>query len=187
MMKKEIRIIGIDDSAFAKFSKGKVLVVGAVMRGGNILDGILSTKVEIDGDDSTSKLTEMINKSRFKAQLRCIFLDGIALAGFNVVDINELNRKTGIPVVTIIRKYPDFNKIKETLARINMQHKIKLIENAGEPVKIGKIFVQIAGINTWKLKEILKLACTRSHIPEPLRLAHLIATGVVKGESRGRA
>ena len=186
-MKKEIRIIGIDDSAFAKSSKGRVLVVGVVMRGGNILDGILSTKAEIDGNNSTSQLADMINKSKFRTQLRCIFLDGIALGGFNVVDIMELNMKTNIPVVTIIRKYPNFRKIKETLAKINMKDKIKLIENAGEPVKIGKIFVQIAGINTWKLKEILKLACTRSHIPEPLSLAPLIATGVVRGESRGRA
>lgn len=187
MMKKEIRVIGIDDSAFDKFSEINVLVVGVVMRGGAFVDGILSTKIEIDGDDATSKLIEIINKSKFKTQLRCIFLDGIALGGFNVIDIIDLHNKTNIPVVTIIRKYPDFNKIKETLVRIEMKDKIKLIENAGEPVKTGKIFAQMAGIDEVKLKDIMKLVCTRSHMPEPLRLAHLIATGVVKGESKGRA
>ena len=79
MLKKEIRVIGIDDSPFNKFKKGKVLVVGTVFRGGLFLDGVLSTKVNIDGNDSTKKITEMINKCKFKPQLQCIFLDGIAV------------------------------------------------------------------------------------------------------------
>lgn len=187
MLKKEIRVIGIDDSPFDKFKKDYILVVGVVMRGGKAIDGILSTKVEVDGENATARLVEIINKSKFKLQLRCIFLDGIALGGFNVVDIKELNNKTSIPVVTIIRKYPDFKKIKEALIRIKKEEKIKLIEKAGEPVKIDKIFVQMAGIGQEKLMEILKLVCTRSFIPEPLRLAHLIASGIVKGESKGKA
>ena len=62
-----------------------------------------------------------------------------------------------------------------------------LLDKAGNVVKIGNIYVQPIGISIEKLKEVLKIVCTRSNIPEPLRLAHLIASGVVKGESRGRA
>jgi len=187
MIKKEIRVIGIDDSPFDKFKKGKVLVVGVVMRGGDFIDGVLSTKVDIDGDDSTCQLVNMINKSKFKLQFRCIFLDGIAFGGFNVVDVKELNKKTKIPVVTIIRRKPNIEKIKNTLKRIGKKDKIKLIDKAGNVTKIGEIFVQVTGISLTKLKKILKIVCTRSLIPEPIRLAHLIAAGIVKGESKGRA
>jgi len=36
-------------------------------------------------------------------------------------------------------------------------------------------------------EEIIRLSTTRSAIPEPVRVAHLIAAGVVTGESKGNA
>ena len=187
MIKKEMRVIGIDDAPFNKFKKGKVLIVGAVFRGGSFLDGILSTKVDVDGDDATKKIIEMINKCKFKPQLQCIFLDGIAVAGFNVIDVKELNKNTKIPVIVIIRRKPNIEKIKKTLVRIGKKNKIKLIEKAGSVVPVGEIYIQLAGLSIEKAKEILKIVCTRSLIPEPIRIAHLIASGITFGESRGKA
>ena len=187
MFKKEIRVIGIDDSPFNKFKDSKVLVVGVVMRGGLFVDGILSAKVAVDGSDSTKKIIEMINKCKFKPQLQCIFLDGIAVAGFNVIDVQELSKKTNLPVIIIIRKRPDIENIKKTLIKIKKQQKIKLIEKAGNIFQVDDIFVQLTGIDLEHAEKILKVVCTRSLIPEPIRLAHLIAQGVVFGESRGRA
>lgn len=187
MFKKEIRVIGIDDSPFNKFKDKKALVIGVVMRGGSWVDGILSTKVAVDGSDSTKKISGMINKCKFKPQLQCIFLDGIAVGGFNVVDVRELSEKTGLPVIIIIRRMPDIETIKKTLIKIKQQQKIKLIEKAGNVVKIDKIFVQLTGIDLEEARKILKVVCTRSLLPEPIRLAHLIASGVTVGESKGRA
>jgi len=223
MIKKEMRVIGIDDAPFDKFKKGKVLVVGAVFRGGSFLDGILSTKVDVDGNDATKKIVDMINNSKFKLQLQCIFLDGIAVGGFNVIDVKELNKKTKIPVIIIIRRKPNIENIKKTLIRINKIHenqrfsgsskivnfretgnakhfpvhrkskgfssedKIKLIEKAGSVVKMGEIYIQVTGLSINKAKDILKIVCTRSLIPEPIRIAHLIASGITFGESRGKA
>jgi len=187
MLKKEIRVIGIDDSPFDKFKKGKVLVVGTVFRGGLFLDGILSTKVNIDGNDATNNIIAMINGCKFKPQLQCIFLDGIAVGGFNVIDIKELNNKTKIPIIVIIRRNPNIEKIKKTLIKINKKSKIKLIEKAGSVIPIGKIYIQLNGLSIEKAKELLKIVCTRSLIPEPIRIAHLIASGITFGESRGKA
>lgn len=185
--KKEMRIIGIDDSPFNKFKDKKILVVGVVMRGGLFVDGILSAKVDVDGSNATNKIIKMINKCKFKPQLQCIFLNGIAVAGFNVIDVKKLNKKTNIPVMVVIRTNPDIGKIKETLIKIRQKNKIKLIEKAGKVIQVDDIFVQLSGIDLEKAKKILKIACTRSLIPEALRLAHIIAAGIVKGESRGRA
>ncbi len=187
MFKKEIRVVGIDDSPFNKFKDKKIIVVGVVMRGGSWVDGILSTKVIVDGNDSTKKIIEMINKCKFKPQLQCIFLDGIAVGGFNIIDVKELNKKTKLPVIVIIRRMPDISNITKTLIKINKKDKIKLIEKAGQVEKINDIFVQLTGIDYQKAKQILDICCTRSLIPEPIRLAHLIASGIVVGESKGRA
>ena len=187
MFKKEIRVVGIDDSPFNKFKNRKILVVGIVMRGGSWIDGVLSTKVTVDGNDSTRKIIDMVNKCKFKPQLQCVFIDGIAVGGFNVIDVKELNKKTDLPVIVIIRRMPDIDKIKKTLININKKDKIKLLDRAGNVIKIGDIFVQLMGIDFEEAKEILKIVCTRSLIPEPIRLAHLIASGIATGESKGRA
>ena len=86
-IKKEIRILGIDDSNFTKSDK-KVLVVGALLRGGFWIDGVVSTYVERDGLDATEKISKMVTKARYK-DLRAIMLKGITLAGFNLIDIEN--------------------------------------------------------------------------------------------------
>src|SRR3989338_1046678 len=125
MLKDEIRVIGIDDSPFKKFKRGQVLVVGTIFRGGKYFDGVLSTKVSIDGSNSTKKISDMVNKCKFKPQLRCILLNGISVGGFNIIDIKELSRKTKLPVIVVIRKKPNIGKIKETLIKINKKNKIR--------------------------------------------------------------
>jgi endonuclease V-like protein UPF0215 family len=186
-MKRQIRILGIDDSPFNKFKDKQVLIIGTIYRGGDFFDGILSTKVAVDGSDSTRKLTQMINKCKFKPQLKVIMLDGIAMGGFNIVDVKKLSEKTKLPVIVIMRDYPDLKKIKTVLKRLGMSKKIKLLEKAGEIIKYGKIHIQLTNIKLEEAKKILKISCTNSFIPEPLRAAHIIGAGVVKGESKGNA
>ena len=186
-MRKEIRIIGVDDGPFNKFKDKEVLIVGTLFRGGNFIDGVMSTKAKVDGTDSTDKIAKMINKSKFKPQIRAIFLNGVAVGGFNVIDVKKLNKKTKVPVIVVIRSFPDFKKIFKVLDRLKMKKQKKIIEDLPNPTKVGKIYIQHIGISLSDAKEMLKLTCTHSFIPEPIRVAHLIAAGVVKGESRGRA
>lgn len=186
-MKKEIRLLGFDDSAFNKSKDRKVKVIGCFFRGGSFLDGVLSFDVKVDGNDSTTKLISSINKSKFKTQIQAILLDGIAFGGFNIINIEELFKRTNIPVIVVIRRIPNISKIKLTLAKIGMKQKIKLIEKAGEVHKIGKIYVQFFGVNLNNVKQILKISCTHSYLPEPIRVAHLIGAGLYFGESKGKA
>lgn len=184
-LKKEVRVIGIDDGPFQISRKSNTIIVGTVYRGGEFLDGVLSRKIVVDGLNSTAKIIEMINSSKWKKSLQCIFLDGIAVGGFNVIDIKKINEKTQKPVIVVMRSYPDLNKIFKTLKKIGMEKKIKLIENAGEIHKVGKIFIQFIGLNKKKAFEFVRLTTKNALIPEPLRIAHIIASGIVKGESYG--
>ncbi|MEM5875487.1 MAG: DUF99 family protein [Candidatus Aenigmatarchaeota archaeon] len=191
-IKKEIRILGIDDGPFDRNRK-TVLVVGVIFRGGEFLDGLLSTKVKVDGLDATKKLTEMINKSGHKKQLKVIMLDGLTVGGFNVVDVEVLNKKTGLPVIVINRKYPDLKSIKSALIKHFDDWNIRwsIILKAGKIKKLGmekfNIYYQNIGIGNEEAEEIITLSLKRAQIPEPLRIAHIIATGITKGESEGHA
>ncbi len=113
MLKPEIRIVGFDDGAFKPRSKKLVPVIGVIFRGGNFLDGALKTQVRVDGTEATEKIVKLINSTRHKQQLKVIMLDGVTLAGFNVVDIKKLHEKTKLPVIVINRKMPDIKKVKK--------------------------------------------------------------------------
>jgi len=188
-MKKEIRILGIDDMPFS-FGDRNTDIVAVVMRGGTYLEGVMKTTIEVDGLDSTDKIIEMIENSRHKRQLRIIMIDGIALGGFNVFDGEKIRKETGLPVITITRNKPDMRKIKETLKKhFNDWEKRWEIVSKKETKEIRlkyPVYVKHFGIGEEEAKSIIKLSIIRGAIPEPIRVAHLIATGIKKGESRGR-
>lgn len=186
-IKQYANIVGFDDSPFDKLRDKEVLVVGTVMRGLQSINGFMTTKVKIDGADSTSKLISLISKSKFRTQLKAVLLDGIAFGGFNVIDIKKLSRTFSIPVIVIIRRKPDIDLIIKTLIKIKKKSSITLIDNAGTPAKLGKIYVQYAGCSLKQVKDILRISTSNAEIPEPLRISHLIAAAMIKGESSGDA
>lgn len=186
-IKSEARVLGIDDSSFNKSIDKKVLVIGVFFRGGQFMDGVMSCWVTRDGTDATPKILNMVQRSKFKPMLQAIFLDGIAVAGFNVIDIKTLSKKTNIPVIVVIRDYPDFKKIAATLKQLKLAQRYVLMKKAGKVFKVGEIYVQFKGTTLEKVRQLLKITCTHSYLPEPVRVAHLIGAGIVKGESSGRA
>jgi endonuclease V-like protein UPF0215 family len=192
MLKSEIRILGFDDGPHKSKSEGTVVVIGVIYRGGKFPDGFLKTEVAIDGTDATEKLVKLINSTRHKQQLKVIMFDGVTLGGFNIVDIKELHEKTRIPVIVINRKHPDLEKVKEALKNFkDFEVRWKIIEHAGKikecRLNKRKLYYQSVGLRDEDAREIIALSSTHSFVPEPLRVAHLIATAVVKGESGGRA
>ena len=165
--------------------KGSALIVGVVFRGGSWLDGIMSTRVEVDGFDATDKIASMVNSSPHRKQLRVIMLDGVTFAGFNVVDIKRLASETQLPIIAVTRDEPNFEDIHEALKNLpRSEERWKAVQNAGKIVRIytrnkkERVFIETAGIDNGDAEKIVKLTSTRSSVPEPLRVAHLIASGI---------
>lgn len=180
-------VIGFDDAPFERSHRGDVLVVGAVYAGRK-LEGVLSGKVRRDGANATHVLAALVRGSRFCPHLQLLLLQGIALAGFNVVDLDALHRATGIPVLVVVRKPPDLARIRRAL----LDHvpggarKWRLIERAGSVERCGRVYVQRAGLSLAEAARALAGHSANSNVPEPLRSAHLIAGGITRGESRHR-
>lgn len=195
-IKPEIRTIGIDDGSFEPNTEGETCLVGVVMRGGEWVDGVLVDEVEIDGMDSTSTLIDMIKPSRHKEQLRVILTSGITFAGFNVLDVNEVFEKTGLPVIVVSREKPDMPSVKQALQNLgDWEKRWEKLNSAGDLIPVERkdsqgrkstVYIQVRGMDEEDAKDVIHVTSTKSSIPEPLRLAHLIATGVSRGESVGR-
>ena len=192
-IKSQVRAVGIDDGPFEKYKPGTSMIVGAVCRGGGWLDGVMRTDVEVDGDDAGTRIAAMVNASRHKGQIRVIFLNGITFGGFNTVDIDRLNRETGLPIIVVMRHRPNREGILEALEKLpHRDQRVAAMAHAG-PVhaasggKDKSVFLQVCGISLEDAMKLVQVTSSRSVVPEPLRLAHLIASGVTLGDSRGGA
>jgi endonuclease V-like protein UPF0215 family len=185
MIKPEIRVLGVDDGAFIPHVAGQVLVIGVVFRGGYWLDGVMHTKIAVDGFDATERISSMVVGSSHYKQLRVVMLNGITFAGFNVVDVKALYEATKLPVITVTREKPDLVEIHKALRNLPRgEERWKVILSAGEPVEVStrnaeaKVYMQSVGVSREDAQKILRLTSTRSNVPEALRVAHLIASGI---------
>ena len=181
-------VIAFDDAPFAREHRGDVLVVGVVCSGLR-LDGVVTGRIRRDGVNSTRALADLVRGSRFGPQTQLLLLQGIALGGFNVVDIHRLHELLGVAVLVVARRQPDMAAIERALTtRVRGgRAKWRLIQRAGEMEACAGVRVQRAGLTLSEAEGVIRRLATIGTIPEPLRLAHLIAGGLGTGHSRGRA
>ena len=190
-MKQQVRIMGVDDSKFS-FSDESTLVAAVVVRAPAYIESVLSTHVAVDGTDSTEKLSELIGRSRHSVQLKAVFIDGAAMGGFNVIDFRKLYNDHKIPLISVTRDKPDLDSVKKALSLrfSDWETRWDLISD-GELLEIetkhNPIFIKAVGISRETAVELINLTTVQGALPEPLRLAHLIASGVVMGESTSKA
>jgi uncharacterized protein len=119
-------------------------------------------------------------------------LDGITFAGFNIVDIKEISDRTKLSVIAVSRKKPDLQKFLSSMGWMHdYEARARCVKNAGQiyatSVKNKKVYFQIHGISEEDAQRVIKDTSVLGVMPEPLRVAHLIATGFVLGESVGHA
>lgn len=167
-------------------------VLGVTMRGAGYVEGVLRTDVTGDGDDATERIGDAVLGCRAASNLTAVLLQNLMVAGFNTIDIDALHERTGIPVVAVGRGIPDaaamqrallaghipggvgkWERLERGLARMGARHD-------------GRLSVAAVGLDRDATDALLEATTVRGLMPEPIRLAHLIAAGWVLGESRGQ-
>ena len=188
-VKPEIRVVGFDDGTFSfssKLEREKTILFGVVMKGSKEVVGAVSRWITVDGTDATEKLIDAVVNSRFK-DLRVILLKGITYGGFNVVDLEALHRETGLPVIVVVRKRPDLKAMELALRKHfpDWEERAELLRKAPPLLEMipGKLYVQAVGLEPETAFEVVRVTTRTGLIPEPLRLAHIVASAVMTGES----
>jgi endonuclease V-like protein UPF0215 family len=174
-------ILAIEDGRFPTNRRGKVLLVGVITRNTTLCQVILS-KITADGRDATERLLEIIDKSRRKINL--ILLHSIAYGGFNLIDPVYVYDKRGIPIAIINPERPDPLSVKKALLThfLDWKTRYALFKKVGPPQEIrfnhDKLYVRGYGLTRAEIKTILQKLIKTGKIPEPLRIARLIAHGI---------
>ncbi len=183
MMKEGVRILAI---ACAPTEKKRTLLVGVISRK-KVIEGVVSTSVAVDGTDSADRIAKMINGSRFGEQIRILLLNGLGIAGLNILDIQEFEKLCRVKVLSITRRKPRPLLLIKALKAFSKQEKVDVDERVDAVRRFSRI-------NCFKIKGFyIQTSMDRGSASnfvdeafERVRLAHLIARGVATGESRGR-
>jgi endonuclease V-like protein UPF0215 family len=186
-LEKQIRVIGFDDSPFQRKRGSQVGVSGIVCRR-TTFEGMVWGHIRQDGWNSTDVLLKMLVGKKFLPQLHVVLLDGIAFGGLNVVDLPRLSRELGLPCVTVMRRPPHWEKLEVAVRKLPKPEKrIALMKAAGPIYEEETFCFQVQGEEPEVIAALLPELTSSGHVPECLRLAHLIGSAIVTGESSQRA
>ena len=185
--RRTIRVIGFDDAPFLRRSVEQVAVAGVICADTRF-EGMVWGQIQPDGWDVTDTLCQLLIGRKFLPQLHLVLLDGISMGGFNVIDLPLLAERLQRPCITVMRRLPNLTAIDYAIRRLpDAEKRLQLIARAGEIYHYPPFYFQVQGADPKITAEVLKRLTDRGHVPEALRIAHLIASAVIKGESGRQA
>jgi endonuclease V-like protein UPF0215 family len=180
---RSLRIVGVDDGAIpaTRRAKQRALLV-AVLFYGLTLKAVRLGSIEVDGRDAGLTLNTLLKTLRFDV----VMLSGISFGGFNLVDINELSRTTRKPVIVISREKPNNLAVRQALRKHfrDWAERWRVVQNAGplyafRPLsKEPPLYFEVKGASPSYAKEAIASAAAISRLPEPIRVAGMLARGL---------
>lgn len=184
---RTVRVVGFDDGPFRRRPGARVPVHGIVCAGTRF-EGMLAGAIRRDGFGATRRLIGLLTASKFHEQVHLVLLDGIAMGGFNVIDLPALAEAVARPCVAVMRRRPDLERVRLALERLSHpQRRWATILRAGPVHEYPPFVFQCVGAEPEIVAEALRCVTDTGHVPEALRLAHLIGSALATGQSSRRA
>lgn len=185
-----MRVVGVEDGGFTRqpFSlhTQKTFLVCAVFEGLTLAECLIE-KITVDGLDATEKLLELLRNTSFDA----IMLAGVSFAGFNVIDAKAAFETFSKPIAIFSATKPDNLAVKNALRKHFRDWHVrwKVFEKLGPIHRIetkpyrGSVYVEIVGAELEWIKRLLNAFTVLGKMPEPLRVARLIARGLTRTDT----
>jgi endonuclease V-like protein UPF0215 family len=180
-------LIGIDDGPFTKGADRDTPFVAVLMEGAGLVEGVATCRFPIDGDQVTRFLADWIARLRFRPSAQGLVFGGLTIAGLAVLDPAQLAAAVRLPVLVVNRRAPENALVVQALRAAGLEDRIEILERAPCSITLHDgLHVAFAGIDAGGARRLLEATTGKSALPEPLRVAHLIAAALARGESRGR-
>jgi len=181
-------LLAVDDGPFQRGRDAETPLVAVLMEGADLVEGVAISSFPVDGEDVTGFLAAFVDGLRFRPSARALVLGGLTLAGLAVVDVRRLAAAIRLPVVVVNRRQPQDEPVVAALRAAGLSERAELVTGAPAswPAAPG-LWAACAGAEPGVVRAWLERSRRKSALPEPLRLAHLIAAAVSSGSSRGRA
>jgi len=146
------------------------------------IEEVRASLITVDGLDATSKLSAMLRNITFEA----IILGGITFAGFNVINARHLFEEFSWPIIIFMRDRPNNVAMREALqkhfddwsARWSLIESLGPIHSTSTYLREPPVYFEAIGAEPSWAEEILRYSAALCRIPEPVRVARLVARGV---------
>ncbi|MCI4360674.1 MAG: DUF99 family protein [Thermoplasmata archaeon] len=183
LQKRHLRVVAIDDGAFTRRS-AEAPLVALVWSSPEELEGVALGGARVDGDDATDRIIALVRSLRQYEGVRAVLVDGITVAGFNVLDLGRLARALRRPVISVTRRPPEFDRIRSALRTYFPKdadvrwRRLRRYPLFRVPTGERPILAAAVGCSRPEAIALVQRLTRRGHWPEPLRLAHMIAHAV---------
>ncbi|MFX1509050.1 MAG: DUF99 family protein [Promethearchaeota archaeon] len=186
-LKVGTRLLGIAESGVTGASSS--ILCGVVIRSDLVIDGVIWDHVTIRGMDATQTILRMLERLN-RLDIRGIMLHGTVIAGYNIVDMTLLFEELSLPIISVT-KQPQENLKQHLLSTFpeDWSNRWVVAQRNGDiyPVVITdttKMFVQCKGCELEDAKNIIKQFSRSTGLPEPIRVARLLARAFVEQTSQ---
>jgi len=175
--KKAIRALGVAES-FRPSDKRSTLA-GVVMRSDLLIDGFAFAEAEVGGEDATASVLRLFRRLH-RDDVNLIILSGCIISRYNIIDVDEVAERTGLPVVcltykesaglegTIRSRFEDPETRVATYRRLRSRSPVLLATG-------HRVFLRCANIGDEDAKRVLDSFTLQGAVPEPVRVARLLA------------
>jgi len=187
-VRKALRTVGVDDGGFqsqwSSIRRHGKAILAAVLLNEYWIDDIHVGEITVDGLDATEILANLLNRWEFDA----VFLSGVSFAGFNLIDADAIYKKFRRPVIVVSGDKPDNMAVKKALqkhftdweARWKIVRKLGRIYSAAPVVAEPPLYFEAVGLSARSAKLMIRALAVSSRLPEPIRVARLIARGLTR-------
>lgn len=175
-MKAGVRALGVAES----FRDDRSTLGGVVTRASRVVDGFVFGSCTVGGIDATDEIITLFERLE-REDIRYVLVSGIALAWYNIVDLDRVHRETERPILSVtyeesngledaIREAFDGPKRDERLQIYRDQpSRVPLVVNGEE------VFVRAVGVDDSEARDVIRAFTPEGGRPEPLRVARLAA------------
>jgi len=177
--KKGIRALGVAE-CFRRGASEKSVLAGVVMRADLLVDGFAFSTATVGGLDATEAVIRLYERLGRK-DVNIIMLNGCVISWYNVIDLHEVAERTGRPLICVTYEpSPGLEKYFKQNFPDDWAERLAIYERNGPrvPVRLRtghQVFMRAIGLEEEEALKVLDRFTLHGSIPEPLRLARLLA------------
>ena len=181
--KRAFRALGIAEC----FLRGlpKSLLAGVVMRGDLIIDGAAFSTATVGGMDATDSVLSIIHQLN-RPDINVVLLNGCVISWYNVIDLSRVYEESRRPLICVT--YEPSRGLEEHFRRnfpADWQQRVAIYRRNGgrTPLQLRTgftVYIRYFGLTYSDTQQILNRFTLHGRIPEPLRVAQLLARALIK-------
>lgn len=179
-----MRVFSSDEAGFAAPSdpqkRGKTLLVSLEVDTDFHVRRVFLNTVAVDGLDATETLLEAVRRLRRPPDL--VLLPSACVAGFNIVDIGRIFTECRTPVGVVNPRKPRPRAVRAALREHFEDWRVRqaLLDRMGPPKEISlgegrTVYGHVAGMRFAEFRRVIRALIRFGDVPEPLRIARLVA------------